>query len=229
MDDLARIQDLLADILEANAEILATSDPSHTESNLVGEGSEAPPASVGPKLKVGLFVGHNKGTGATAIDGEDEWESRNKLATLAAELLQSRGYFAYVIQRNPNVGYAAAMREHGATSKRLDLDLAIELHFNAFNGEAHGAEILVASTSTLETLGAAFIDATKAAYPGRVLRSGGAKLNREGRGRLFNLHQPCPSGIYEPCFGDSPEWREYSSDPAKEAYYLADIVERFNK
>jgi N-acetylmuramoyl-L-alanine amidase len=229
------LRGLVEDIVEANAEVLDTDNPSHVDSGtLPSAGGDVQQDSVAdpegkPKAIVGLFVGHNRGTGATAIDGADEWESRRKVANAAAEKLKDAGYRAHVIYRNGRLGYASAMREHGRATSSLRLDLALELHFNAFDGSAEGAEILVASQSTADTLGKAFVDATSAAYPDRVLRSGGVKLQTGGRGYLFNANQRCPSGVYEPCFGDSPEWEDYVNDVDKEAEYVADIVRRFNE
>ncbi len=227
------VRALLEDILQANAEVLDTDNSSHVDSGTLPDprgdvlaSSVADPDGK-PKLNVGLFVGHNRGTGATAIDGSDEWESRKEVAEAAATLLSGEGFRAHVIYRNGQLGYAAAMREHGRTSSKLGLDLALELHFNAYNGEATGAEILVASQSSADTLGKAFVESTETHYPDQVLRSGGIKVRTSGRGHLFNANQRCVSGIYEPCFGDASEWYEYVEDVDKEARYVADIVKRF--
>ncbi len=225
---------LLEDILAANKEVLDTSNPSHLDNTLPDpDATPAPPAKVTspekPKLKVGLFVGHNKGTGAVAIDGADEWESRNKVALAASEKLTDAGYEVHVIYRDGSVGYSAAMRAHGERSRADKLDVAIELHFNAYDGQAHGAEMIVATHKSANTLGKAFQEATEEFYPNRTLRDGGVKLKTSGRGHLFNANQRCPSGIYEPCFGDAEEWLEYAGDVDKEASYLANIVERFHE
>ena len=227
------VRALLEDILEANAEVLDTDNPSHVDDGTLPDArgdvlaSSVADTDGKPKLKVGLFVGHNRGTGATAIDGSDEWESRKKVAEAAAALLSEEGFQAHVIFRNGQLGYAAAMREHGRTASKLGLDLALELHFNAYNGEASGAEIIVASQHAADTLGKAFVGSTETFYPDRVLRSGGVKVQTSGRGYLFNAKQRCVSGIYEPCFGDNTEWYEYANDVDKEASYLVDIVKRF--
>lgn len=229
------VRSLVEDIASTTAEVLDTDNPSHIDIGTLPDiRGETPASSVSkpdkaPKLKVGLFVGHNRGTGATAIDGADEWESRKKVAEAAAKLLSEDGYQAHVIYRDGTLGYASAMRKHGRTSTRLNLDVALELHFNAFDGEAHGAEIIVASQPTADRLGRAFVDATAEAYPDRVLRSGGVKLQRSGRGYLFNANQRCPSGIYEPFFGDSSEWYEYANDVEKEARYVTDIIKKFHE
>jgi len=225
---------LVEDILEANAEVLDTSNPSHNDTATLPDPSNVPCANklscpdADTVLNVGLFVGHTPGTGAKAIDGSDEWESRNKVAEAAAGMLNSLGFCAHIIYRDGRLGYATAMREHGKTSRALRLDVALELHFNAYDGQAHGAEIIVASQSTAAKLGGAFKASTTAFYPGRVLRGGGVKLKRNGRGYLFNANQRCPSGIYEPFFGDSSEWYEYADDVEKEARYVTDIIKRFH-
>lgn len=225
---------LVEDILEANAEVLDTSNPSHNDTATLPDPWVWPCANkvscpdADTVLNVGLFVGHTPGTGAKAIDGSDEWESRNKVAEAAAGMLNSSGFCAHIIYRDGRLGYATAMREHGKTSRALRLDVALELHFNAYDGQAHGAEIIVASQSTAEKLGGAFKASTTAFYPDRVLRDGGVKLKRNGRGYLFNANQKCPSGIYEPFFGDSSEWYEYADDVEKEAKYVTDIIKRFH-
>jgi len=225
---------LVEDILEANAEVLDTSNPSHNDTATLPDPWVWPCANkvscpdADTVLNVGLFVGHTPGTGAKAIDGSDEWESRNKVAEAAAGMLNSSGFCAHIIYRDGRLGYATAMREHGKTSRALRLDVALELHFNAYDGQAHGAEIIVASQSTAEKLGGAFKASTTAFYPDRVLRDGGVKLKRNGRGYLFNANQKCPSGIYEPFFGDSSEWYEYADDVEKEARYVTDIIKRFH-
>ena len=223
---------LVEDILAANAEVLDTSSPSHVDtSDPAGCGTDPLPTveavtAASPKLRVGLFVGHTKGTGAQAIDGSDEWETRNEVALAAADILAAKGFDAHVIYRDGRLSYADAMRAHGEVCKSKKLDVSLELHFNAYDGEAHGAEIVVASQKTAQTLGNAFQEATKAFYPDRALR--GVKLKTGGRGYLFNANQKCPSGIYEPFFGDSPEWYDYAEDVEKEAAYVADIIERFH-
>ena len=187
------VRSLVEDIAEATAEVLDTDNHTHVDSGTIPDSrgdvlaSSVSKTDGTPKLKVGLFVGHNRGTGATAIDGSDEWESRKKVAEAAAILLSEGGYQVHVIFRNGTLGYATAMREHGRTASKLNLDLAIELHFNAFDGEAHGAEIIVASQSTADRLGKAFVDATTEAYPDRGLRfrcRGGVSCSTQTRDAL---------------------------------------------
>jgi N-acetylmuramoyl-L-alanine amidase len=228
------VGDLLEDILQDNYEVLDTSTPTHVD----GDALPNPVAAKPPETReaetatpnrgsVGLFVGHNARTGATAIDGLDEWTTRNTVALKAFELLRERGFTPHVIYRDGRLGYTSAMKEHGRTAARLGLDVSLELHFNAYDGSAHGAELIVASTTTRDTLGNAFVDATTEYYPDRVLRGGGVKLLKGGRGYGFNRHQPCPSGVYEPCFGDSTEWYDYDDEVDKEAAYIVRIIENY--
>jgi hypothetical protein len=234
----AKMEHLLDDILHANYEVLDTDNPTHVDNDTLPNGDlsgcgevielceELQSNGLPYKGNVGLFVGHTAGTGAMAINGEDEHESSNRVAEIAEIEFRASGYRVYVIQRDGRLGYAEAMAEHGATAQRLQLDVSLEIHRNAYDGKPHGAEIIVCSHSTAATLGSAFVQVTNETYPTRTNR--GVKVKKGGRGYLFNASQPCPSAIYEPCFFDSVEWYDYwGSWVDREANYIVNIIERF--
>lgn len=230
------VYDLLEDILEANYEILDQSIPTHVDKSVPpAPDATSPPAHMQAETPlnghtVALFVGHNANTGANSYRGEDEWTTRREVAIRAQQRLAAKGYLVGVFYRDPALGYTSAMKAHGKTSKEFGADVSLELHFNCFNGQAKGAEILVYSQATADTLGEAFVASTEKYYPKRVLRDGGVKIRTEGRGAGFNKYQPCPSGIYEPGFADNPiDWDSYwgPGNVEREADYVTDIIDRF--
>lgn len=227
------LRDLLEDVLNDNYEILDEENPSHVDTDTLPNTSESPfqpyPRKGSNGKRVALFVGHNKGTGARSHDGQDEWTTRNEVATKAAEILHRRGYTVGIFYRDRSLGYTSAMRKHGTSSREFGADVSLELHFNNADGTAKGAEIIVYSTRTEMTLGRAFTEATLKKYPRSVLRGDrGVKVKTSGRGAGFNRYQPCPSGIYEPCFADTPsDWARFKDDVDREAEYVAEIIEQF--
>ena len=232
--DAELIEDLVSDILDANYEVLDVEVPTHVDNDVLpNEDSPAPPSPIikkGNGETVMLFVGHNKNTGARAVDGSDEWTTRNKVAVRAAELLNQKGYNCIVGYRNGRKGYTSAMRENGELSKKHKAKVSMELHFNAANGVAKGAEILVASTKTANTLGRAFGSRVNKDYPTYKLRgTKGVRLLKGGRGYGFNRFQPCPSGVYELFFGDTSDWYNHdeSAEVEKEAWFVVHLIQRF--
>lgn len=234
--DVERIEDLLSDILDATYEVLDVEVPTHLDNDVLP--NEDSPVPLEPIIKKGkgetvmLFVGHNKDTGARAIDGSDEWTTRNKVAIRAAEMLNSKGFSCIIGYRNGRKGYTSAMREHGELSKKHKAKVSLELHFNAANGVATGAELLVASSLAAETLGKAFGTRVEKDYPGYKLRGNkGVRLLREGRGYGFNRFQPCPSGVYELFFGDTSDWYNHDeeADIEREAGFVANVICDFFK
>lgn len=228
------VDDLLEDILSDNYEVLDETMPTHRDHDaLPNPKAPSPPeprvthTSSTPKGIVGIFVGHNRNTGARGIEGQDEWETRNRVAKLAQDKLAAMGYEAHVLYRDQSLGYTSAMRKHGETARKLKLDVSMELHFNAYDGTARGAEILVWSKRTADTLGEAFQDVQSEMYPDQPFR--GIKIMTEGRGAGFNRFQPCPSGVYEPFFGDHSEWFHYNDpdEADKEAEFVTRIFDRF--
>lgn len=93
--------------------------------------------------KIGLVVGHKptaKGAGNKA-KGMYEFDFNNKLASIIAECLISKGYDPIIIYRDTYSGLPNKVNN-------IAPDIAISLHCNAFNGRASGAEVLYHHSSS---------------------------------------------------------------------------------
>lgn len=88
-------------------------------------------------ITVGLIVGHkptSKGAGNKA-KGMYEFDINNKLASLVSEKLIEKGYDPIIIYRDTYSGLPDKVN-------RINPDIAISLHCNAFNTQASGSEVL---------------------------------------------------------------------------------------
>jgi N-acetylmuramoyl-L-alanine amidase len=179
------------------------------------------------KGKIAIAIGHNKNTGARAIDGTDEWTTRKEVAEHLQDLLELRGIDSKIFVRNGRVSYGSAMREHGRNIDKYGADLAIELHFNAAIPAAHGTEFIVCSESGVK-VARSLAKSWKEFYPDMTLRhDGGVLLRKNGRGVGFCKAPSAPAIIYEPFFSsNSAEWFKFKDNYKKEAEALcAGIVD----
>ena len=183
------------------------------------------------KKRVAICVGHSElDKGAVSYRGVWEWNSRKVIAEKVKHLLNTNKIYAEVFFRNPHKGYSAAMKELGTKIDNFKADLAIELHFNSFDGEAHGAEFLCVSSAG-EKLAKCFVESWKKHYPSiKLRRDNGVFKISGGNGYGFLTSMKCPACLLEPEFADNPEkWPVIANSPDKEALAIYDAITLFLK
>ena len=145
-------------------------------------------------MKIGLRAGHSDNcTGSIGIVNEHE---QMKLYYAAVKTVFEK-YGHTVIDCNSNASTQGGELSEGANkANKAGVDLFISLHMNAFDGTAHGTEVLISSTSS-------------ASYPyAKRLVDNFASLGFKNRGvkceRLYEMnHVAAPNIISEICFCDN--------------------------
>lgn len=159
-------------------------------------------------MKVAIVIGHNsRGQGKfSKFLNATEYEYNTRVANIIKDEL---GKDATVFNRRQNNGYNAEITELAKRVNSQHFDLAIELHFNAFNEKANGCEALYFHKSLIgKEYAASFCKAIHDEY-GAINR--GAKfLNSESQnGYGFLQKMKAPALILEPFFGDHPEAEKF--------------------
>ena len=185
---------------------------------------------------IALCVGHSRrgDSGASSTSGvsEQSFYSRFIVKQLAGELM-AMGFEVVIIDEYEGGSYGSAMRWLAGELKRLGVDLAYELHFNAATPSAHGFETLFWHKSKVSRKVAEAMQTTQAkAYPemkDRDVEPLGDQAHE--RGTLFCSLPACPSLILEPFFGSSSrEVREYmSAEPAKRDRFVSMLANGIGK
>jgi N-acetylmuramoyl-L-alanine amidase len=184
----------------------------------------------GHRVRLALIVGHEKARpGASLHGGGSEYQYNMKVAqkaqAFAKEILFDE-LEVFVVYRDGQ-GIGGAYEE----VKEIDPDVAIELHFNAFNKRVVGTELLYHDDKdkdpALERAFATFLlDGLYALFrpgvPKNDKRLRGAKDLPAGHRGWYNVSRVMdfPSVLVEPFFGDTPSEaklaRELLDDYAKE-------------
>jgi N-acetylmuramoyl-L-alanine amidase len=136
--------------------------------------------------------------------------------------LTKRGIETRTVTYYPRSGYGSAMAWVADFARRERLTGAVEFHFNAFNKQARGHEVLHWESSVRGvTLAAAILKELDRQFPNQPSR--GLKKKHAGdRGALFLSLLHCPSVIAEPFFGDCREdWEIFWSDWGRERLVTA--------
>lgn len=165
-------------------------------------------------MKIGLRAGHSDNcTGAIGI--VDEHEQMKKYYAAVKSVFESYGHT--VIDCNSNANTPGGELSEGANKANSNnVDLFISLHMNASNGQGHGTEALVSSTSS-------------GAYGyANNLCSNFSALGFTNRGvktssGLYEMrHVAAPNIIFEICFCDSQTdidiYNKYSWDQLAYAF-----------
>lgn len=160
-------------------------------------------------MKINVHAGHNyhvPGAGGRFSETREDRNVKNKLIAL----LRAEGHTVYDCTdedaRTQNANLAAIVRKCNAHS----VDLDVSIHFNAFNGTAHGTEVLVLNGSTQRTRAKRICDKISA-------------LGFDDRGvktdRLYVLRNTkAPALLVECCFCDSKiDARLYNADTMAKA------------
>ena len=145
-------------------------------------------------MKINVHAGHNyhvPGAGGQFSETREDRKVKDKLIAL----LKAEGHTVYDCTdedaRTQNANLAAIVRKCNAHT----VDLDVSIHFNAFNGAAHGTEVLVLNGSTQRTRAKRICDKISA-------------LGFDDRGvktdKLYVLRNTkAPALLVECCFCDS--------------------------
>jgi N-acetylmuramoyl-L-alanine amidase len=165
--------------------------------------------------KIGIIVGHSRRAdmGAESAGGEsNEWAFWNGMISRLRDALPSNTYYVNAVEAGSYTEYTSKLASQLSSHK---VTVAVELHFNAFNGTAKGFEALYWHTSTQGKRLAETLVATQQQI-GRPGNRGAKPITAMGRGSQFLRKTQCPAVIWEPFFGDNPsEWAFWSSDTGK--------------
>ena len=151
-----------------------------------------------PKKKVVLVVGHHRlAMGARAFNGIPEYEYWSEVCERVSENIDNRDICEVVYRDGTNIA-GAIMR-----AAELSPNIIIECHFNAFNGQAHGAESLVTHPTTIAS---EFLEGW---CRHAELRSRGLKVVSNGQAGFTSVNTMKQLGVegflFEAFFGDNPD------------------------
>jgi len=178
---------------------------------------------------VGICIGHSRRGDKGAenfFKTTSEWDYNNKVAVGLKKELKSIGIESKIYPVYKASGYTGAMgfikrklREDGAT-------LALELHFNAYNGKARGCETLYTTNHPESKILATCIQ--ESVLNGFYTVNRGIKqLRRNKRGWLFVNNWTIPAVLCEPFFGDNKhDWLLFSN-PKRLAKSYAEGIQNF--
>ena len=170
-----------------------------------GNDPELPDANDKGKVKVAVIVGHTKdapGAVMAAPYNKTEYDFNTGIANAMLKFAQANyPQLDLVIIFRDGIGISGAY----AKARALLCDVAIELHFNAFDGKASGSEVLCTPDSN-DVEFAQIVQKMICEVFSRNGESRGVKtLSKDARGGR-NVHS-FPGGancLVEPFFGDNP-------------------------
>ncbi len=185
----------------------------------------APLPDVGSDHLIALCLGHARriDEGNVGAGGISEEEFNRGQISLVAARLRRAGYKVAVIYDYPADDYYDAMVWLAGHLKKIGATLAVEFHFNAYNGEVRGHEVLHWESSKRGVeLARCINESLDNAFPDHPARGMKPRTYKD-RGALFMSKTHCPAVIIEPFFGDNQaDWDLFSSDDGEEL--LADAI-----
>jgi N-acetylmuramoyl-L-alanine amidase len=173
------------------------------------------------RSKVFLTAGHRgRGTGAVGII--DEGEETIRLRNLIGEILRNRGVEVYSDRDDDSLSVVV---ENVNAECGVD-DICIDIHFNAFNTQAQGSEILIPHNfNDVEKELAQ--DLLTAIVSTLNTRSRGVKKESSGQHKRLAMLSDidCNSVLVEICFCDNTEDAlKYQSKFNDLAYAMANVI-----
>lgn len=173
------------------------------------------------RSKVFLTAGHRgRGTGANGVF--DEGEETIRLRNLIGEILRNRDVEVYTDRDDANLSVVV---ENVNVVCGVD-DICIDLHFNAFNSQAQGSEILIPHNFTDVEKDLAQ-DLLTAIVSTLNTRSRGVKKESSGQHKRLAMLSDidCNSVLVEICFCDNTEdGLKYQSKFNDLAYAMANVI-----
>ena len=159
---------------------------------------ELPSEADARTVRLALIVGHEANAqGARMLDGTTEYKYNSKIADMVVGLA-TKQLLVNVIFRD-KIGINGAYIE----ARKAKNDIAVELHFNAFNGNARGTLTLCSHETESQILAGVFHNHVCQAF-GRAPMAKGIKALSKGDRGAFNVYSfGGPSVLLEPFFGDN--------------------------
>jgi len=158
-----------------------------------------------PPPRVALVLGHHRrfDSGAISTHGISEITYNTPVIKETEHLLKQKNITTLTYLSSDATSYSSAVDELVSKLRFFKPDLAIELHFNAYDSTASQEEYLYWHTSSKsKDLATALLNSHNALDPNPVTR--GIKPITSGqRGSLILQKSPCPYVICEPFFGDN--------------------------
>jgi len=181
--------------------------------------------------KLAISAGHTRGTGAAAINGEQEYEWNSEVIRHYVRIMKANGHKVTVFQRDGSLLYGRAMSKLAKEIKAEGCAMALELHFNSSsNPKANGYEFLhwwgsKKGRNLAQNLGLSFGRTFKAMHKrgnddgARTLwfhqYNEGKGYSHRGAAYVYKTH--CPAVICEPFFGSNSH-HSYQIQPQPEKY-----------
>ncbi len=154
------------------------------------------------KPKIFIVAGHaGKGTGARGIIDEGEHTLKVREALKAKLLDLHPTCLSYIEVDNEDASLRDVVKEINGRCNAHDI--CIDIHLNAFNGQAHGTEVLISKSPTAveRELAEQVLQATVTSLG---TRNRGVKPENAGQhSRLAMLNLKCNSVLLEVCFCDN--------------------------
>jgi len=196
-------------------------------------------------MRIALCVGHSRRIdhpgvnaqgstndgGAISADGStNEWSFWRHIAYMTKNAIPAWEHDVRVYDVYEGPSYTAAMTD--MASRVRGCDLAIELHYNAYNGRAQGREAFYWHSSTngeafarilLDVQGRIMGEEEGGGFPFRGVKP----ATRDTRGAQFLRKTHAIACLWEPLFGDNiGEWEFYSQ---RERLLVDTLVESFRE
>lgn len=147
-------------------------------------------------MKFNVHAGHNrKAPGASGCFSEVT-EDR-KVTNLVIEKLRELGHTVYDCTDDSGSTASAVLKNIVASCNCHKVDYDISIHFNAFNGLAHGTEVLCYNSKTHDVAKKILKEITKLGFTNRGIK--------DGKNLYVLKHTNSPAFLIECCFCDSKE------------------------
>jgi N-acetylmuramoyl-L-alanine amidase len=177
---------------------------------------------------IAICIGHSRGDGgAASVDGMSEWAYNSRLGKLIVADLRERGFDVMLVDKYAQAGYGRAMQYLAANLKSNEVDVAVELHFNAAsNAKATGHEWLYWHASGMGRKLAQCLDRRMNETFPEHKRRGLVPIREEERGGGFLQKLSCPAVICEPFFGSNAnDWKLATAHTELLARVIADGID----
>lgn len=165
---------------------------------------------------IAIDCGHNiprVDTGAESKFGQEDTFTR-EVGDRVIELLRLAGRAAVDVTPKSATSVSDSLRRRAINANDLDCDLLVSIHFNAFNGSAHGSEVFAVSPKGREVARSVLGQICALGFKNRGVKDGSRLL-------VLNASK-MPAILVECCFLDSgKDMGLYSSDPDRMARAIA--------
>lgn len=171
-------------------------------------------------MNICLIVGHNKDKKGAYSKYLNVYEY--DLYLKVADIIKSEVDNVDVLTRKPAPYYSTEMKGITDEINSKNYDLAIELHYNAFNNVANGVEVLYWHNSAK---GKKYAESFQSILnkEGLVIRKNILIKDKTQNGAYGIMHSKCPYILVEPFFGDN----KHDCDIIKSPENLARIIKEY--